>query len=291
MLDLEAEQVDEEPLAVIGERCQQLAVGDVGHVVQSVDLGHRSVPLDQRPQAVQVIGLQTAGQLLPLVGLVALALQGRGQHLLRALALDDRDAVAVQHDDVALADRRAAHDDRLADRPRDGLAGAAHAYPARPDRQAQLGQLVAVSHGRVDEHRRGAGHLRLGGEQITDERHRPWLRHRQHEHLARQHLRQRRVDHQVVVLAAEHRPRRPGRPRPRQHLHEVGVDVAAAPAGLVDGRRPEPRQLGAQPIERVPAHSALTTCGVTRWNASACRIAASPDERRAWLPRCSARWA
>ena len=64
------------------------------------------------------------------------------------------------------------------------------------------------------------------------------------------------------------------------------VDHRRAPGRLVDGRAPQLRQLG----EDV-GHSALTTCGVTRWNASAYRIAELPDERRAWLPRCSARCA
>ena len=94
------------------------------------------------------------------------------------------------------------------------------------------------------------------------------------------------MDHQIVVLAAADRAGRPGGARARHNLHEVGVDVAAAAAGLVDGGGPQLGQLGEN-----PAQSALTTCGVTRWNASACWMSALPDERRAWLPRWSARWA
>ena len=38
------------------------------------------------------------------------------------------------------------------------------------------------------------------------------------------------------------------------------------------------------------AHSASTTFGTIRWNASAYLISAFPVTLRAWLARCSARW-
>ena len=59
---------------------------------------------------------------------------------------------------------------------------------------------------------------------------------------------------------------------------------ACAACSLVDRCAPQFREL-----REDVRHNALTTCGVTRWNASAYRIAESPDERRAWLARCSAR--
>ncbi len=70
-------------------------------------------------------------------------------------------------------------------------------------------------------------------------------------------------------------PREPG-----NDLHEVEVDDLRAAGRLVDGRRAE--------LGELVAHSASTTCGVTRWNASAYSIALFPDERRAWLPRRAA---
>ena len=55
---------------------------------------------------------------------------------------------------------------------------------------------------------------------------------------------------------------------------QVGVDVAAPAAGLVHGGGAELGEFGEDGV----AHSALTTCGVTRWNASACRMSALPDD-------------
>ncbi|WP_211370191.1 CocE/NonD family hydrolase [Nonomuraea turkmeniaca] len=42
-------------------------------------------------------------------------------------------------------------------------------------------------------------------------------------------------------------------------------------------------------VSYMGSHSASTTFGNNLWNASACRIPASPVTLRAWLPRCSAR--
>ena len=55
------------------------------------------------------------------------------------------------------------------------LERALDAHPAGPDRQAHLGELLDVADRRVDQDRGGAGDLRLRGEQVTDQRHRPRL--------------------------------------------------------------------------------------------------------------------
>ena len=102
-------------------------------------------------------------------------------------------------------------------------------------------------------------HLSLRGQQVPDERDRPRLGHREDEHLARLEPSHRRMDHEVVVLPAADGPRRTRRTRAGNDLDEIGLDASAPPARLVDGRRPELRQLR---IERV--HNSPTTCGVTR---------------------------
>ena len=182
------------------------------------------------------------------------------------------------------ADLRAADRDRLVDRPDDVLGGAAHAHPARPDGQAQLAQLLDVAHRRVDQHRRHALLLGLGGEQVADQRHRRRLGHREHQHVAGLRRGHRGVHHQVVVLPAAHGPR--------------GSRRRACPAGPGRGRRrsgpcaPTPRRPSRRPAARAPrrTHSSSTTCGIMRWNASAWRTSWIPEARRAWLPRWSARW-
>ena len=201
-----------------------------------------------------------------------------------ARPLDDHGTVRVEHDHVAAPDRRASDLDRFADRAGHGLLRTGHTHEARPDRQSDVAQLLDVAHGCVHEDRSDAASLRLRRQQLADERHRRRLGHRQHEHLAGLRLSDGRMHHEVVVLAAPNGPRRPGDTRARQNLDQRHVDHGRASGRLVDRRAPQLRQLG----EDV-GHNALTTCGVTRWNASAYRIAESPDERRAWLPRCSPR--
>ena len=180
---------------------------------------------------------------------------------------------------------RAGDLDGLADHAGNALLRSAHAHVARPDRQPDLSELLEVAHRGVHQQRGDARDLRLRREQLADECDGPGLGHREDEHLARLGLGHRRVDHQVVVLAAAHGSRRAGRTRARHDLDQRYVDHLSAPGGLVHRRGSQPSELG----ESV-RHSALTTCGVTRWNASAYRIAAFPEERRAWLARCSARW-
>ena len=102
--------------------------------------------------------------------LALLPLAGRRQHLVDALALDDDRAVRVEHDDVALTDRRAADLDRLADRARDPLLRPPHADVARPDRETELAELLDVADGGIHEDRRHATALRLRREEISDER-------------------------------------------------------------------------------------------------------------------------
>ena len=179
---------------------------------------------------------------------------------------------------------RAADLDRLADHAGNALPRPRDAHVARPDRQAELAQLLDVADRGVHQQRGDARDLRLRREQLADECDGPGSGIVRTSTSPGSRLRDRRVDHEVVVLAAAHGPRRPGRAGAGHDLDQRQVDDRRAPGGLVDGRRPEPRELG----ERV-GHSALTTCGVTRWNASAYRIAELPEERRAWLPRCSAR--
>ena len=78
-----------------------------------------------------------------------------------ALPLDDDGPVRVEHDDVALPDRRASDLNGLADRAGNALLRAGDAHVARPDRQAHLAQLLDVAHGCVDEDRGDAAPLRL----------------------------------------------------------------------------------------------------------------------------------
>jgi len=89
------------------------------------------------------------------------------------------------------------------------------------------------------------------------------LGHRYHQHVARLDRRHRRVHHQVVALAAEDRARGARGARARHDLVPRRVDQPAAAGGLVDRRRTEPSEL------RDRVHSAGTTCGRTRWKASA----------------------
>ena len=100
---------------------------------------------------------------------------------LRAVQRHRDGAVGVEHDRVAALDGDAADLDRLVEGADDALVRALDANIARPDREAYLPELVQVAHGRVDEDGRYAVRLRLGREQLADERHGLRARHRQDE--------------------------------------------------------------------------------------------------------------
>jgi hypothetical protein len=106
--------------------------------------------------------------------------------------------------------------------------------------------------------------LGLRRQQFADERYRPGLGHRQYEHLAGLRLRDGGVHHEIVVLAAADGSRRTSRARAWKHLNEIDAYDRGSRGRLVDRRGPELRQLDVG-----VAHRASTTCGVTRWNASA----------------------
>ena len=247
-----------------------------------------SVTLDEPPQAVEVVRELAGLELRALLALALLALEGRREHLLDPLLLDDDRAVRVEHDDVALADRarrRPRPDSPIA--PGTRFSAPLHADVARPDRQPELTELLEVADGGVHQERRDARDLRLRREELADERDGRWAR----ASSARGPRRAAASATAAWTIRLSSWPQRtvragPAAREPGHDLDQRHVDDLRAPGRLVDGRRPEPRELG----EHV-RHSALTTCGVTRWNASAYRIAELPDERRAWLPRCSARWA
>ena len=122
-------------------------------------------------------------------------------------------------------------------------------------------ELLRVAHGGVDEHGGGAARHGLGQQQVAEQRDRPRLRHRQHEHLAGLQRGHHGVHHQVVVLPAARDPRRPARARAGDELAELGVDQA------LRGRRP--RRRSRRPAARARrSHSSSTTCGSTRMNDS-----------------------
>ena len=121
----------------------------------------------------------------------------RLEHLLDTLVRHDGCSIGVEHDDVSLADRGAAHHHGLADRAWHLLLGAG----ARRTQRAQTGrpklaQLLDVAHGRVDEERCDAAPLGLRREQLADESDRGRLRHGEDEHLPGLRLGDRGVHHQ-----------------------------------------------------------------------------------------------
>ena len=128
--------------------------------------------------------------------------------------------------------------------PTDVLGRPADRDEARPDRQAQLRQLLDISHRAVDEHRGRAVRLRLSREQVADQRDRFRLGHRHHEDVAGLERRHRGVHHQVVALAAAHGARRARGARARDDLVPRHVDQPAAAGRLVDRGGAEPGELG-----------------------------------------------
>ena len=168
--------------------------------------------------------------------------------------------------------------------PIDGLAGARRPDETRPDGQAELAQLLDVAHRRVHQDRRRAPDLDLRRQQLTDQRDRPRLRHRQDEHLARLDALDGGMHHQVVVLAAEDGAGRAGSSASGQELDQRQIDQTRPPRSLVDGRH---AKLG-QTRQLIFCHRLLTTQGSVRCKASACLTSSIPEIRRAWLPRRAA---
>ena len=76
-------------------------------------------------------------------------------------------------------------------------------------------------------------------------------------------MRDRRVHHRVVAGRAERGARRACDARAGNDLDEIEVDDARAAGGLVQCRDAESRE------RREVGHSASTTTGSSRWNASA----------------------
>ena len=291
---LHAEHVDEEAQALVGRRRQQLGVADAGDDREPA----RSL-LDQLAQAVEVVRERARLELRALVRL------GRGAVARQPRAPPRRAPAATTT--APSASSTTTSPCRIVAPPtstgspivaRRLLVGAAHAHPARPDRQAELAQLLDVAHGRVDEQRRHAAALRLRGEQVADER-RPAA--------ARGIVSTSTSPGSASATAActirlSSWPQRtvragPADPEPGTiWISEVDTveqplrPVASAQLVEAAGRRtPEHRSPARACVaSRLVSHSASTTCGVTRWNASAYSIALSPDERRAWLPRRSA---
>ena len=111
-------------------------------------------PRRRLAQPVEVVGERARLELGALHALLLGPRARRLEHLVDARPRDHGRAVGVEDDDVARADRRSRRP-RPARRssPRLRLRRAADAHPARPDRQAELAQLLDVAHRR---RRRGA---------------------------------------------------------------------------------------------------------------------------------------
>ena len=126
--------------------------------------------------------------------------------------------------------------------------------------------------------------LDLCRQQLTDQRDRPRLRHRQDEHLAGLDALDDGMHHQVVVLAAEDGAGWAGSAAPWQELNQRQVDETLPAGSLVDGCHAKLSQAR----QFICCHRLLTTQGSVRCKASACLTSAIPEIRRAWLPRRAA---
>src|SRR4051812_46547792 len=129
----------------------------------------RSDTLDHRPQAVDLVREEALLQLRALVGLFGLTCERRLEYVLGTFGRDHGHAVGVENDQVAWADRAPGHLDRNVQFANDGLGGTARPDPARPNRQPHLRKLFAVANRGVHENRGSPVHLRLGGEQVTQQ--------------------------------------------------------------------------------------------------------------------------
>ena len=230
-------------------------------------LAHEPLPSDALTQPVEVVGERARLELraldaLPLARARARPRAPRPRARARPRRRRRRRARRTSPGRIV----RAADLHRLVDRAGHVLVRAAHPHPARPDRQAELASSstsrTAASTSRPPRRgpspgwragRRRSATGRGSGMVSTSTSPGSSLGHR-------------RVHHQVVVPArsarsAPARPRairgRPGQVERRQ--------AAPRPDGLVDRRRAE----RAPARRRRRAHSSGTTCGRTRWNASA----------------------
>lgn len=186
-----------------------------------------------------------------------------GEYFVDAFRCDHDGPVGVEHHNVAAPDLCAADDDRDVELADVVLRGAAGAHEPSPHGKAEPLQILEVTNGTVDEQRGDALAERLRHEQVSDERDGRGLVHRQHEHVARPSVGDGRVDHQVVARPAACRSRRAGDARPGYDLREWDVDEALLSHRLVQGGDPEVGELGEI------RHNRATTCGISRWNASA----------------------
>ncbi len=202
---LHAEHVDEEAQALLRLRGQKLRVPDPGEVVDRLAHSTSSRRLSRSYES------SPACELPALHALTFLALERGCEHLLDPPFLDDHCAVRVEHDDVAVPDGRASDLHRTADRARDTFLRSLHAYVARPDRKTEPTQLLDVSDGGVDQDCRDLAGHRLRRQEVAHEGDGRGGRHGQDEDLAGRGLRNRGMDHQVVVLCAPHRPGGTGR--------------------------------------------------------------------------------
>src|SRR5215210_1576972 len=252
---------------------------------ESVPISPLPVTLDQVANSVHVVGELAGLELRPPLALALGTLPRGSSHLVDSVLRDDDGTIGVEDDRITRGEGRSSHLHRDVDLPRLGSVGAPHPDPARPDREAQLAKLLRVPDGPVDQNRRGLAALRLGCEQLAEQGDGPRLRHGQDEDVAGFHPVHRRMHHEDVVMSAADRPGRAGGARAGDHLMKVEIDQALAAGRLEDCRRAELAQLV------VDAHNSLATLGTTRMKASAWRISAFPETRRAWLPRCSARCA
>ncbi len=257
-LDLHAEDVDEEPEALLRRRREKLGVVDVREIgrsrhQRSTSALRPSRSYDNAPDSRAArFSRSFSARVREAASTSSMRTRGTTATPSESRTTPSPGSIVLPRDV-----------DGLVDRAGPGLRGAADPDPTGPDREPDARQVLDVSHSGVDEQRSGAAVGRLGREQLPDQRDRRGLRHRQHEDVAGLDALHRRVHHQVVVLTAANRSRRAGDTRTGNHLHEGGVDETPAPRCLVDGRRPETREL-------VPgAHSPVTTSGITRLNASA----------------------
>ncbi len=138
-----------------------------------------------------------------------------------------------------------------------------------------------VTHCAVDQDAGRFASAHLDRQQLAEQCDGAGLGHGEHHDVARLDPFDGRVDHQVVILAADDGPRRPGRTRTRDHLDQRRVDQAFPAARLVHGRD---AQFG-QPGQLLLVHRLFTTHGSVRCSASAYLTSPMPEIRRAWLPR------